>query len=217
MEGAEGLGRCRGDDLAPAVDGPSIGVTGEQGLDHEVDRRALRIVLHLAEFLEKDLLFAVEVVLAQGRAEEDVLLVPEPEVRVLRGERDLEDRQVLARVAVEVGAVAPNVGRDLGPRPRRRPAEEEAVLEEVDQAARLLGLVLGADVESGDDVDEREVALFVEEDPQAVIQDERAVRPGGRDRPGRRGRGGHEPKAGEDRCPRSAECSKIPAHGHVLE
>ncbi len=204
MEGAEGLGRGRGDDLAASVDGPSVGVTGEQGLDHEVDRRALRIVLHLAEFLEKDLLFAVEIVLAQGRAEEDVLLVPEPEVRMLRRERDLEDRQVLARVAVEVGAVTPNVGRDLGPRPRRRPAEEEAVLEEVDQAARLLGLVLGADVESGDDVDEGEVALFVEEDPQAVIQDERAVRPGGRDRPGRRGRGGDEPEAGEDRCPRSA-------------
>jgi hypothetical protein len=65
------------------------------------------------------------------------------------------------------------------------------MLEKVNEAARLVGLVLGADIEAGDNVDERNVAFLIEEDLQAVVENEIPARLGGGE-----GSGG-EPEAGE--------------------
>jgi hypothetical protein len=56
--------------------------------------------------------------------------------------------------------------------PARSP-EEDAVLEEVGEPRGGVRLVLGADVESGDDVDQRQVAFLVKKNAEPVVEDER--------------------------------------------
>ena len=68
--------------------------------------------------------------------------------------------------------MTPDVGSDAGPRPLRGAPEEDAVLEQMDETGRGVGLVLGAQAETGDDVEEGQVALLVEEDAEAVVEDE---------------------------------------------
>jgi hypothetical protein len=68
--------------------------------------------------------------------------------------------------------VTADIGADFGSGTDGCPSEEDAVLEEVDQAARFVGFVLGADVEAGDDVKEWQIAFFIEENAKAVVEDE---------------------------------------------
>jgi len=159
-------------------------MAGKKGLKNGVGGATLRVVLHLAVLLEDDLFLLVDLVLAKFEAEEDVFLIAKGEVGLGGRERDLERGQVLAGVAVEIGAVTPDVPPHLGARTRRCPPEKEAVLEKVDEAARLLRFILGPDIEAGDDMDEGNVALLEEENPETVVEDEVTARFGGREGPG---------------------------------
>ena len=140
------------------------------------------------DLLQDDLLLLLELVGGDVEIEEDLPLVGQSEIEPVGRQGDLERREVQARIRVEIGAVPADVAPDLGPAPPLGPPEEDAVLEDVDEAARPGGLVLDADVDRRGDVDEGEAALFDQDDAQAVLEDEGFVAR-------LRGRGG--PRAGQ--------------------
>jgi len=109
-------------------------------------------------------------------------------------------------VGVEIGAVSADIGPDLFAGPAGRPAEEDAVLEEVDDPRRRVRLILGADVEARDDVEERQIAFFQEEDPETVVEDKIAARIIGRDKDG--GGEQNDPQGDGDPRPREGGFSK---------
>jgi hypothetical protein len=213
VEVEEIAGRGRGDDLPPPIDGPAVGMSGEQSLEDEVGRVPLGVVLHLAVLFQDDVLLLVELGLAQVEPEEDLLLVPESELGVLGRQRDLEHGEVLPGVGVEVGSVPADFGADLRPGTVGRPAEQDAVLEQVNESVGFIGLVLGSDVEAGDDMEERQIVLFEEEDAEAVVEDEVPAWIRGAQEDGKSGQIDSGQKAG----PAAGGAPSIPAHGQALK
>jgi hypothetical protein len=190
-------------------------MVGEQSLEDEIGRRLLRVVFHLVEFLENDLLLFVDLGLADLEVEEDVLLVAERELGVFRGKGDLEDREVLTGVRVEIGAVPPDVGADLLARAMGRSPEENAMFEEMDEPACRVGLVLGTDVEGRDDIQEGEFVLLVEKDAEAVVENEGTVRRLGRN--GRRRAQANEDAPGRQKDGPPRHDPGIRGHGFSLQ
>ena len=148
----------------------------EQALHDEVGPVPLGIVLRMIHLFQDDGFLFVKVRLAQREIEQDLLLVAEREVGVFRGQGDLEDDQILPRVGVIVGAVAPDISADLGRGPSGGAAEEEAMLEEVDDAVGFGGFILGPEVDRRRDTDERQAMLLIEGNAKPVFEDEGSAR-----------------------------------------
>ena len=74
-------------------------------------------------------------------------------------------------MGVEIGAVPPDVAADLAPRTGFCPPEKNAVLEDVDEAARLCVFVLAAQVDGCRHIDQWDAAFLQEEHLEPVVED----------------------------------------------
>jgi len=97
---------------------------------------------------------------------------------VLGGQGEVEERRVLAGVGIEDGSAATDIPGDLASGTNVRSPEKDVVLEQMDQAGRFVGFVLGTRVDSGDDVHQGNGIPLEQEDAQAVVQGELFLRGG---------------------------------------
>ena len=161
-----------GEDVAPADDGDAVGVDLVDGFPEDAGHHAVGVVVVHVALAEDDLAFAAPFVLGERGGEDGVGEDVEGDLPVAGGEGGVEDGAVAGGVGVDVAAGVGDVLGDAGGIAGGG-ALEDHVLEEVGEAAaKVLGLVDGAGADPVLDGDKGGGAVVLEEDGEAVVEDE---------------------------------------------
>jgi hypothetical protein len=130
---------------------------------------ALRVVVELADLLQDDLLFLVQLFLPDLEIKQDILLVAKGEISETGWTAQLEEGHIPARVGIEVGSMAADLPADLISRSLSRPSEKDSMFQKMSQAVGVVRFVFGSEIEGADHMDKGEIVAFVEINLKAVI------------------------------------------------
>ena len=163
-----------GQDVAPADDGHAVRMDAVGGFPRQAAQNAAGIVFAHVHFAQDDFPLAGPFVFGERRMEDGIAEHVEADEPACGGQGGVEDGAVGGGVGIDFAARVGDLLRDLG-RPARGRALEDHVFEVVRQsAAEMFRFVDGAGADPELEGDHGCAAVFLEQDDQAVVQNEAA-------------------------------------------